>query len=64
MNLSLDVFNTDIDVSEIEEPEKNDFGETYPEETGVDPQEVYEDKIDEEHRDIIKKYFDSIKDSD
>ncbi|MBN2422350.1 hypothetical protein JXB41_03920 [Candidatus Woesearchaeota archaeon] len=61
LNLSIETYSTDIDVSQIENPEKKEFGETYPEEIEGYAQEVYEDKITEEHKDVIKTYFDQLK---
>lgn len=60
LNIGVDVFNTDIDITQIEEPKKNDFGDSYPEEVGAYAQEIYDEKISEEHREIIKNYFEKI----
>ncbi|MBD3204035.1 hypothetical protein GF327_07070 [Candidatus Woesearchaeota archaeon] len=61
MNLSLDVYNTEIDISEINEPNKNDFGESFPGEVDPDAQEIYDEKISDEYRKAIKNYFEKIK---
>ena len=61
MNLSLDIYNTEIDISDIEEPEKKEFEEIYPQEMDADSQEIYEDNIQDEHKNIIKNYFNELK---
>ncbi|MBN1503362.1 hypothetical protein JW930_07520 [Candidatus Woesearchaeota archaeon] len=57
LNITIDTYNTDIDINEINEPEKNDFGGSFPAEVGGYAQESYEEDISTEHREVIKDYF-------
>ncbi|MFH0874468.1 MAG: hypothetical protein V1859_00895 [archaeon] len=61
LNLSLDVFDTEVDITQIEKPKKNDFGESFPDEAEDSGQEIYNEEITEEHKEVIKNYFDKIK---
>jgi len=60
MNLSIKTYNTELDISEVDNPEKNDYGGHYPEEIEGAAQEVYESGIPEEHKEVIKEYFKKI----
>ncbi|MBN2368050.1 hypothetical protein JXC34_03450 [Candidatus Woesearchaeota archaeon] len=60
LNLSIDVYSTELDIGSIGESGGSDFGGHYPEEISGVAQEVYEEKIPEEHRDVIKEYFKKI----
>ena len=60
INATIDVFNTELDLNEISESEKNDFGGHYPQEIAGHAQEVYIDRIPEEHKDVVKEYFKTI----
>ncbi|MFH2021641.1 MAG: hypothetical protein ABIJ34_09625 [archaeon] len=57
MNISIDTFNTELDVNDVSAPEKNDFGGHYPEEVAGAAQEVYDEKLPEEYKDTIRDYF-------
>ena len=57
INLTLDIHNTDIDVSKIDNPDENDFGEIYPENVEGSGQESYEENLEDEHKEVIKNYF-------
>ncbi|MBT3720818.1 hypothetical protein HN789_01420 [archaeon] len=59
-NVTIDTYNTELDISEIGQPEKNDYGGHYPEEIKGAAQEVYEEGIPTEHKDVIKEYFKKI----
>ena len=59
-NLSIETFNTEIDINNIEEPEKNDFGGHYPEEIKGASQQVYDEGISEENKDVVQEYFERI----
>ncbi len=60
LNLSLDVYNTGLDLDQIEEGKKNDFGGAFPDETGAVAQEHYNEIISEEYKETIKDYFNKI----
>jgi len=60
LNVSIDTYNTELDITDISEAEKNDYGGHYPEEVKGAAQEIYEDKIPEEHKEVIKDYFKKI----
>ena len=60
VNISIDSFNTELDIKDVSEPEENDFGSNYPAEIAGEAQETYEEKIPEEHKDIVKEYFKKI----
>jgi hypothetical protein len=60
MNISLNVFNTEIDPNKIDEPIKHDYQGQFPDTVGGYGQKAYEDKISEEDKEIIKKYFDKV----
>ncbi len=57
LNISIDAYNTELDIGDITDSAKNDYGGHYPEEIAGYAQETYEEKIPEEHKDIIKEYF-------
>jgi hypothetical protein len=59
-NLSLDIYNTELDLNVIEPPKKNDYGGSFPEEISGFAQESYNEKISDEYKDSIKGYFDEI----
>ena len=59
-NLTIDTYNTELDISDISAGEKNDYGGHYPEEVKGAAQEVYEEGIPEEYKEIIKTYFKKI----
>jgi hypothetical protein len=61
LNITLDIYNTELDINEITPPEKNDFGGEYPESIGGIAQDIYSDKIPQEHKETIKDYFDKIR---
>ncbi len=56
-NVSIQAYNTELDISKINNPEKNGFGGNYPDEVSGASQEVYEEKIPEEYKDAVKEYF-------
>jgi hypothetical protein len=60
LNISIDTYNTELDISEVSDPEKNDYGGHYPEEILGAAQKTYDEKIPEEHREVIKEYFKKI----
>ncbi|MEM4397470.1 MAG: hypothetical protein QW757_02485 [Candidatus Woesearchaeota archaeon] len=60
VNISIDTYNTELNIKEIKEPEKNDFNNKIPEEIGSVAQELYEEKIPEEYKDAVKEYFKKI----
>lgn len=60
LNISIDTYNTELDINDIGDAEKNDFGGHYPEEISGAAQEIYQDQIPEEHRDVVKEYFKKI----
>ncbi len=60
MNFSVETYNTELDINNIEEPKKEDFGGYYPEEVEGAAQEAYESKIPDEYKETIKEYFDKI----
>lgn len=60
MNVTIDTYNTKLDISQIEESEKNDFGGHYPDEVKGAAQESYEEDIPEEYKEVIKDYFGKI----
>jgi len=60
VNLSLDIFSTELDINDISDPEENDFGGDYPDSIGGIAQDTYTDKIPEEHKETIKDYFEKI----
>jgi membrane protein implicated in regulation of membrane protease activity len=60
MNVTIDTYNTKLDITEIEQGEKNDFGGHYPDEVKGASQETYEEDIPEEHKETIKDYFGKI----
>jgi hypothetical protein len=57
INISIETYNTELDIRDIREPETNDFGGHFPSEVAGAAQEVYEEKIPEEHKEAIKEYF-------
>ncbi len=59
-NVTIDTYNTELDITEIGEPEKNDYGGHYPEEIKGAAEEIYEEGIPEEHKEVIKEYFKKI----
>lgn len=59
-NVSIDTYNTELDITDITEPEKNDYGGHYPEEIKGAAEEIYEEGIPEEHKQVIKEYFKKI----
>jgi len=59
-NLSIETYNTELDITDISGAEKNDFGGHYPDEVKGAAQEVYEEGIPEEYKEIIKTYFKKI----
>jgi hypothetical protein len=62
MSIDIDTYNTELDVNQIDKPEKNDYGGHYPEEVQGAAQEVYQEDIPEEYKDTIKDYFNKIND--
>jgi hypothetical protein len=60
VNLSIQSFDTELDINSISNSEKNDYGGHYPEEIAGASQETYNDKIPEEYKDVIKEYFKKI----
>ncbi|AJF61724.1 TPA: hypothetical protein HA239_01445 [Candidatus Woesearchaeota archaeon] len=60
LNANLDVYNTGLDINEISEGEKNDFGGHYPGEISGDAQEIYEEDIPEEDKEVVREYFKKI----
>ena len=60
LNLSLETLSTELDISEISNNDKNDFGGKYPIEIAGYAQETYEERIPEEHKEIVKEYFKKI----
>ena len=60
VNFSIESYNTEIDISNIEEPEKSDYGGHYPEEIQGAAQETYEEGIPDEDKNVIKEYFEKI----
>ena len=60
LNLSLETMSTELDITEITDTGKNDFGGKYPIEIAGYAQETYEEKIPEEHKDVVKEYFKKI----
>jgi hypothetical protein len=59
-NVSIQAYNTELDISKINNPEKNDFGGNYPAEVTGAAQETYDEKIPEEYKDAVKTYFKKI----
>lgn len=59
-NVTIETYNTELDITEIGEPEKNDYGGHYPEEIRGAADEIYEEGIPEEHKDVIREYFKKI----
>lgn len=59
-NASIDTYNTELDITDIAQPEKNDYGGHYPEEVKGAAQEIYEEGIPEEYKEVIKEYFKKI----
>jgi hypothetical protein len=59
-NVSVEAYNTELDTSKINNPEKSDYGGNYPAEVTGAAQEVYEEKIPEEYKDAVKEYFKKI----
>ena len=59
-NLTIETYNTELDITDISSAEKNDYGGHYPEEVAGAAQEVYEEGIPEEYKEIIKTYFKKI----
>ena len=57
LNLTIEAYNTELDISEISGTEQNDYGGHYPEEIAGVAQETYDERIPEEYKDIIKEYF-------
>ena len=45
---------------QIDDPEKSDYGGYFPEEISGAAQEVYDERIPAEYRDVIKEYFKKI----
>lgn len=60
LNLSLETLSTELDISEISNNDKNDFGGKYPIKIAGYAQETYEEKIPEEHKEVVKEYFKKI----
>lgn len=60
VNISIDTYNTELDINDIDNPEKNDFGGSYPQEIAGEAQQVYEEEIPEEYKDAVKEYFKKI----
>lgn len=60
LNITLDTYNTELDIKNIKDPEKQDFGSKLPEEIGAAAQESYKEKIPEEYKDAVKEYFKKI----
>ena len=60
LNVSVETYNTELDITEISAAEKNDFGGHYPDEVKGAAQELYDSKIPEEHKEVIKEYFKKI----
>jgi hypothetical protein len=52
--------NTELDISNIEDTKKNDYGGHYPDEVKGAAEEVYEEGIPEEYKEVIKEYFKKI----
>ncbi|MBU0757358.1 MAG: hypothetical protein KKF44_04780 [Nanoarchaeota archaeon] len=62
LNLTLGIYSTELDVSQIENPKNKEFGETFPsEDANLYAEETYDDSINDEYKSVIKKYFDSLK---
>jgi len=66
MRITVGQSYTDIDITKVGDPEKNDFGGGYPGaiDIGADAQSGYSENIPKEHKDIIKKYFETIHDKE
>jgi hypothetical protein len=60
LNISIDTYNTELDINDISNPEKNDFGGNYPDEIAGAADKVYEENIPEEYKDAVKEYFEKI----
>ena len=60
LNLSIDAYDTELDLNDISNPEKNDYGGNYPGEIAGEAQQVYQEKIPEEYKEAIKEYFKKI----
>ncbi len=60
LNISIDTYNTELDIKDISDPKKNDFGGNYPKEIAGTAEEVYEEEIPEEYKDAVKEYFKKI----
>ncbi|NTV24290.1 MAG: hypothetical protein HGA85_08045 [Nanoarchaeota archaeon] len=61
MNISIDTFNTELDSTDIKDPEKNDYGGHFPQEIAGAAQETYDEKIPEEYKESVKDYFKKIR---
>lgn len=61
VNVTIETYNTQLDISEISEPEKNDYGGYYPDEITGAAQEIYQEDIPEEYKDVVKDYFGKIR---
>lgn len=59
-NVSIDTYNTELDISDIGEPEKNDYGGHYPDEVKGAAQKIYDAGIPQEDKEVIKEYFKKI----
>ncbi|MEK6916297.1 MAG: hypothetical protein AABW92_01005, partial [Nanoarchaeota archaeon] len=57
LKANVDVYNTGLDINEISEGEKNDFGGHYPSEVSGAAQNIYEEDIPEEDKEIVREYF-------
>jgi hypothetical protein len=60
LNLSIDAYDTELDMNDISNPDKNDYGGNYPGEIAGEAQQVYEENIPEEYKEAIKEYFKKI----
>ncbi|MEM3374508.1 MAG: hypothetical protein QXE31_04780 [Candidatus Woesearchaeota archaeon] len=60
LNISVDTYNTELDIKNVKEPEKSDYGSKLPEEIQSASQEVYQEKIPEEYKETVKEYFKKI----
>ena len=60
LNISIETYNTELDINNIGSPEKNDFGGSYPQEVAGAAQETYQENIPEDYKDVVKEYFKKI----
>lgn len=60
INMTLDIFSTDIDTSHIDTGDENDFEGAFPPRTGATAQEQYSEQIADEYKETIRSYFEKI----